>query len=415
MRDHRLPLIAALIFGLAYVFVTPPFRVPDEVLHFWRADAIAMGHFLPNGGGKPDSAHIPQGLKTLVWVMSWVEVKVTRPQFRTAYEIPLEPVKEPLVQFPAWYTPVPYIPQAITAAVARLLNVRPLIIFYAGRVANVVAALAMIGISLRLASAFRTVIAAVALLPMTLFEFASWSADAMTIAASILFITLLRSREDAALLGTTGIIVGLCKPAYFLTALLARRRVIVLVVLCVFVATVAAFAYAHLAAYQQRTDLPIDPASQLRCVTSDPFHFLGVITKDLRRHCWWYLEGTIAHLGLSEVTLPLVITWLELLMLVWVGISNGLAIDVRTRVLMIAIFIVTSIGVMLSQYLIWSAICGDAIEGVQGRYFLPVLPLALLSMRIPAVRRAPPMALVVAVAAVANTIALFALVRRYWW
>ena len=114
MSDERLPLIAALIFGVAYVFMTPPFAVPDEELHFWRAAAIAMGHVVPNGGGKPDSAHIPQGLKTLVWVMQ------TTKDFQLAYRIPLEPMKEPPVQFPAWYTPVPFLPQALVVEIGAM-------------------------------------------------------------------------------------------------------------------------------------------------------------------------------------------------------------------------------------------------------------------------------------------------------
>ena len=72
---------------------------------------------------RPDSASIPQGLKTLVWVMSWVDKneKFNKPQYETAIRIPLEPVKEPVVEFPSWYTPVPYVPPALALVVAFLL------------------------------------------------------------------------------------------------------------------------------------------------------------------------------------------------------------------------------------------------------------------------------------------------------
>ena len=57
---------------------------------------------------------------------------------------------------------------------------------------------------------------------------------------------------------------------------------------------------------------------------------------------------------------------------------------------------------------------GDVIEGVQGRYFLPVLPLALMSIH---VRRIPrlPMSAVIAAGILANIIALGVLARQYWW
>ena len=390
MSDERLPLIAALIFGMAYVFMTPPFAVPDEEFHFWRAAAIAMGHVVPNGGGKPDSAHIPQGLKTLVWVMQ------TTKDFQLAYRIPLEPMKEPLVQFPAWYTPMPFVPQALGVGIGRRFDVRPLVIFYAGRFANLFASLALIGFSLRISAGFRTVVAAVALLPTTLFEFASWSADAMTIAASLLFIALLSSEQKFATC-VAGVVVGLCKPAYFLTAFVARRRVIFPVLLCVGAATLIAFAYAHRAAYQQRTDLPIAPASQLQCILAQPLRFASVIAKDALHHGWWYVEGAIA-----PVRLPLVVTWFALLLLLAVGITSSATAN---RLLALGIFIATAVGVLLSQFLVWSAICGDVIEGVQGRYFLPVLPLLLVSMR-GRIRWRPSMMLVVAVACIMNVIVL---------
>ncbi|HEX9501477.1 MAG TPA: DUF2142 domain-containing protein, partial [Thermoanaerobaculia bacterium] len=87
----RFSIGAMIVIGLAFVIITPPMKVPDETLHFFRSAAIARGHVIPNGGGKADSATIPQGLKTLVWVMSWVDNdgKFNKPQYATAIRIPL--------------------------------------------------------------------------------------------------------------------------------------------------------------------------------------------------------------------------------------------------------------------------------------------------------------------------------------
>jgi hypothetical protein len=38
------------------------------------------------------------------------------------------------------------------------------------------------------------------------------------------------------------------------------------------------------------------------------------------------------------------------------------------------------LGILLSQFLIWSVACGEVLDGVQGRYFLPLLPLALIPL-----------------------------------
>ena len=402
-----------IALGVTYVFVTPPMRVPDEHLHFFRAAAIANGHLIPNGGGKPDASPIPQGLKTLVWVMSWVDKdgKFNKPQFQTAIRIPLEPVKQPVVEFPAWYTPMPYLPQTFALVVARVANIRPLIAFYGGRLANLAVAITLIALAMRVAPSYRNIVAATAMLPMALYEFASFSADALTLAAAILFTALLVEHGSVRASAAVGFVLGVCKPAYFLLAFLARRaRLIVIATMAV--ATALAFAYAHMASYQQRGGIPIDAVSQLRCVIHDPLHFVGIMARDLMLHAAYYLEGMIGRLGLNEFSLPVPVVIIEVLTLIAAAISSTRIVPVRDRVLALLVVVGTGVGVVLSQYMIWSIVCGDAIEGVQGRYFLPVLPAGLLA--ISATRLKLDARVICGIALVCNAFAFVALVRRYW-
>jgi len=43
IRFQRIRLFILLGFGLAYVFILPPFEAPDEPAHFARAYSIAEG------------------------------------------------------------------------------------------------------------------------------------------------------------------------------------------------------------------------------------------------------------------------------------------------------------------------------------------------------------------------------------
>jgi len=406
-------LLATMTFlGLAYVFITPPMRVPDEHLHFFRSAAIANGHLIPHGHGKADSAQIPQGLKTLVWVIS------TRQSFQTAIRIPLEPVKQPVVDFPAWYTPVPYLPQAFAAVAGRIFNIRPLIIFYAGRMANLAVAIVLIALAMRMAPSYRNIIAATALLPMALFQFASWSADALTLAVAILFIALIVEGGGTAALIVFAFVLGLCKPAYFLLALLVfamparRMRAKIFVVASMAFATIIAFAYARAASFQQRTGMPIDPAAQMHCVVHDPMHFARAMLSDIAVHWRYYADGTVGRLGLTELALPTAIVVIEVVTVMSAAITSKRVLNTAARIVAIGIFIATAVGVVLSQYMIWSIVCGDTIEGVQGRYFLPIVPLALLAISWNRWRFDP--RVLAAVAVVCNAFAFAAIVRRYW-
>jgi uncharacterized membrane protein len=384
--------VVALVLGVAYAFVTPPFAVPDETLHFFRGEAIAGGHFVPNGGGKPDSAHVAQGVQTLVYLFLNVH------SMTLARSLPLEPQKQPVVYFPAWYTPLPYAPQATAAAICNALNVRPLVAFYAGRVANLIASLLLIVMAMRIAPQMETIFAAAALLPTTLTEFASWSADALTISLAFLLTAMLFAGARNMPSVAAAFALGLCKPAYFLIALLRPKRVAVIAAMAA--GTLVAFWYAHLAYYQQRTGLPIDASAQLRCIVSDPLHFARVVANDWREHWLHHVETMIGGATLVEIVL-----------LIAVGLTSGLAIARATRVGALAIAIITILGVQLSQYLIWNIVCGEVIEGVQGRYFIPILPLLLAAMALPRVRWRVTIRPTLAVAGIANAVLLIQTAR----
>lgn len=177
-RD-RLPtffVLVAMTVGIAYVFLTPPLRVPDESAHFWRAAAIAYGH-----------------------------------------------------PFPTWYTPFVYLPQACAALVGRLFGWPPFFTFYLGRIVNMAVSILLVAAAMRAAPLWRLAFATLALLPTAMFEFASWSADAMTISVSCLATAMVlrglseRSPMIAAeqrSIALGAFCVALCKPVYFMTPLL---------------------------------------------------------------------------------------------------------------------------------------------------------------------------------------------------
>jgi uncharacterized membrane protein len=315
---------------------------------------------------------------------------------------------------------VPYLPQTSALIFGRLFNVQPLIEFYAGRIANLAVAIALIGAALRVAPSFRNIIGATAILPMSLFEFASWSADALTLALAILFTALLVEGGGMVALVSVGFVLGLCKPAYFLLSLLVlvvpgrSARGKLMVIASTLLATAFSFAYAHAASYQQRGGLPIDPVAQIRCLLHDPFRFLNLIFTDLAAHWRYYIDGIVGRLGLNEMALPTAVVVIEILTLVVAALTSKRVLGLGIRLTAIGIVLATMIGVMLSQYMIWSIVCGDTIEGVQGRYFLPVVPLALLALSFSSTRWRVELRVIAIIAIVCNAIAFVEIVRRYW-
>src|SRR5581483_5311844 len=108
----------ACTFAIAFALITPPFQVPDEVGHCWRAYTIARGEIIPSMlNGRP-SAAVPLGVRRLVanlWLATAgrSELKVGWPRLHAAVMIPLGRSNPVSVTFPAHYAPVPYAAAAL--------------------------------------------------------------------------------------------------------------------------------------------------------------------------------------------------------------------------------------------------------------------------------------------------------------
>jgi uncharacterized membrane protein len=412
----RLFVAAALLLGLAYVFVTPPFEVPDEQNHFWRGLAVGHGQFLPSRG--PDSMPVVKSTQDFVWVLSRPEPRETLTQkLRIIAAIRYDATAAGKIRFAAWYTPLPYVAQSLIAA----LPLRPAIVFYGGRILNLIVAVMLIALAIRVAPPYGAIIAAAALLPMSMYELASLSADASTIGLAWLFTALLLAPPRRVwVIALVGFAFALCKPAYFLISLLVlviplRWRQKLAILAATAAGTLLALAAASRGAYNARAGEPIDAGAQVRCILSDPIHFARVMLHDLATNGRFYIEEMIGRFGANQLKLSPVVIIIEIVLLLAVAITCGAALRMRVRMTAFAIVVMTVAGILLSQYLIWSVVCGDALEGVQGRYFLEILPLFLAALALPSIRLRLNPWIVLVVAAACNAMALLTVVRRYWW
>jgi uncharacterized membrane protein len=418
-------LLLGFFLALGYLIIGPPGRVPDEPGHFWHAQAIARGHFAPPARHAVDLYPLPSGMSTIFWVMRAEGHRMSLKDYEVAASIPHEPFGlRPTSTFPTHYTPLAYIPQTAVALLARATGMKPFHEVYLGRIVNLLTALAVIALAMNIAPRYSTLILATALLPMTLYELASWSVDATTIALGLLFCAFMLEPPEptprmAAAVAATALLLSLSKPAYFLVALLALfrptpRRIAVAAIAATAVGIPIAMAYANYAWYNARPGFVVDPDAQLRCIAAEPLRFAKVLWNDLRGNAASYGEQLIGRFGWLDVYLPKAIVALEAFLLVACGLTAAPALGSRRRIAAITIVVCTFFGIVLSQYLTWSVVCAEWVDGVQGRYFLPILPIALAALALPSPRwRIGPRTVAVA-ASIANACGYVALVRSYY-
>jgi len=378
-------VVLALLFGVTLAFATPPFRAPDEAGHFWRADALAVGYWIPPMHHGHPSAYIPRGIEQL-----WY-----------GRDTPLDLEHRVLVHFPAYYTPLPHLPQALACVIGHALTLRPIAILHLGRIFNLIVFVALMALAMRAAPPLALPIATVGLLPMSLHLAASFSPDAMTIGIATLFTAM----SSNALLAAA---IAFVKPAYFPLVLMSRRRAAWIACAISLAITVLLLQQTN---YSDRPGMVIDPAAQLRAMLHAPFRFIGVVIADYVRHGPRYAEGLVGRLGMLDVPLPRVVIAMLLLTVIAVALTNDVRFTAKERVLAALSIALSMLVISASQYLIWTPTAAPYIEGVQGRYFLPLLPLAMAALGGTVRKRIAP-DVVFAVLAIADILAIVAITPK---
>ncbi len=227
-RSHVMPEYAflgiSLTFGMLMLVITPPFLVPDEPAHFFRSYQIAEFNFFNS------NSHIPKSLVELSSICDRMKFntheKTTREEILALANIKLNPSVRVHVDAPT-YT-IPYLPQALGIFAGKIFQLNPFWLFYLGRLFNLIVSLFLVFLAIRTTPVLKWLFFLLGIMPMTLYQFASLSYDAVTIGLSFLLIaTLLNDAFNAEKrIGTRELVIlfllsGLLaagKPPYFMIA-----------------------------------------------------------------------------------------------------------------------------------------------------------------------------------------------------
>ena len=411
-------LLVAGLMGTVLTFLTPPFQVADEPVHFYRAYAISEGQL----GSRKLWAHYFGGSlpRSVVAVVDQVSTGLAgHPEkrqdlqlLRNALHTPLQPGERVDVEYTnaTIYFPLVYVPQVIGITIARLLEAPPLVSFWAGRLGNLLVSLALTAVALRLMPFQRWAFALLALLPMVMFQRASISADPLTMSACLMLLALSLHFTFAhpaplrlphlALLLASAIFVALCKQAYlpltlvFLLLPVARlgsfKRYALTLAALIAVPALLQLSWSSVVKENFR---PTQVVEQVAFTRAHPFRVLGILVKDFGNRLPDFLHqagglfgwlDTPVHRGVLLVLAGLLLLTLALDRMPAPGV------DLRSRAITLGVACVGVLGIQAMLYLAWTPPRSEVVEGVQGRYLLPYFPLLVVALAPPQWRlRAP--------------------------
>ncbi|KAF0849708.1 DUF2142 domain-containing protein [Nocardia caishijiensis] len=414
--------VLATVFGALFAVLTPAFWGHDEITQFGRAYQVAHGGVFPqrihDDRGVAYGGQIPVSIDELMGYA-----------FRDYNDNPEEPgamVADPgaydrltgadisSATRPMWFTntaaysPVPYVPAAVGIRAGEALGLNIGGMYLLTRLAGLATYLAVVGFALYALRRRRTqwLVFTVAVLPIALFQAGTVTADTLTNALAILVSALvvkalfvgdrLSRPETAALLAAT-IALPLSKPAYVLIAMLivvvpAERlgftgKLKVLPWVFAVTGGTLFLVWTKIAAptgdgmslmRPPHQWGQVRPGDQLRGILGDPVQFVHTFGESiaLRDHRWF--NQFFGELGFAYVDAP-ALTMLACLIAFAVSFGTAdLMTSTRRRTLIVAATGLASVAmVYVTLYMSFTPVDYYIIDGVQGRYFVPLAILGI--------------------------------------
>ncbi len=376
----------------ALALLMPPLQAADELAHAERADQVASGGLIATrfGSDNMSGGMIHLGLERLSIAVEGIrfhrENKATRAIMDRAGAIGWDGTG--MTSFPntALYPPTLYLPSALGEASARAAGLSVLQGMLLSRLLNGAASAAITALAIALSGGLAPLLFTLSCLPMVLALFGSMSQDGPMIALSALSAVLLvraPAIRHGFALGCLGLaVVAMARLAYLPVCLLPLLSAVRLRARLGGAggAVAAVLGWTLLAS---RVSLPYAAAAhaagQVHALLLHP-RLLPVLVRSTV-HIQWregcpYCREAVGVLGWLDTPLPnpyYALTGLVLLAAFWASRAPG-SFDAPRRAVMAGL-VAAAVGVIfVLQYLSWSPIGSRTIEGVQGRYFLPLVP-----------------------------------------
>lgn len=428
-KKYNLPNLffaLALLFGLLLVFLEPPFVCPDEAAHYLNICRISRGGIFTDVQDGAVGSWLTTEEVDYYYHYGWIYNEPgsdVRFDFRTMCGLIGRGASEEMVFFGTGFAtinPVPYLLPSFVVAIARFLlgSVNAYEILLISKIANLFFYAAIVRWALLKTKAFRHTMFLLALMAMSIFQAVSTSYDSPLIAVSFLLFAyatkLLCACEDYRITKEDIVVISLacgllcgCKIAYapliliFLSVSIVKFGGWKRWGICVGAVAGACILFylipnVIISIITRGIEEPMSGAvlAQKEYFRDNFWQFPKIVFNTFDAFGSFWLESFIGKLGWLDTPFPK-----SFLLLFFVISTLNAMIDAcsikeikwETRVFSLAGVLIFLIGSLYTMYIEWNPalgiIGGDVINGMQGRYFIPVALFVLIAISNPILHR----------------------------
>lgn len=408
---ERIVFILVLVLGTGYMFVMPPHSAPDEPAHF--ATAYAYTDWICGQPACDEEGYVYVRQEDMIYNEAQKDPTAYSYQLFWDHFLTRAGDGEKITfgsRMLNGVWPVAYLPQILGILLARFLRLGGVPLFMAARGMSLLFYAFCSYQAVRRMPFAKGALALTALLPMSLELGASCSYDSMMLALSYLFAgqvwSCIYEKErvgwkDWGLLTGIAVLVVPLKivywPLFALCLLIPAAKCDSVRQMwagraCVLgggLAAMLAVRLYQIVYYLTRTSFHAAKGQwqgiSLSDVLSDPAMGIRLLAESLRSQGDLYLSTLVGgELGWLDTKIPDYLVygfWLLLLLAAVKVVGERQYIRTKERLLAVSMSAVSVLAVFGVFLLTWTAAGADHIDGVQGRYFLPLLPVLLPCLR----------------------------------
>jgi uncharacterized membrane protein len=335
--------------------------------------------------------------------------------------------------------PVSYFKQVVSIWTTNLLDLPPLWSLYIARFLNLICAIFIIYLALRIAPVGKNIIAIFSVLPLPVSIFASMSHDATLIPLSFLYFALIlkaslsKSRFNAKellVLSLTVFAFFFVKGVYLPLALafLAipvtrfgndKRRIgffISFFAIALIAALISSWMWNATGGFGKTYGA--NPGAQLEYLINNPFDGAKVLIRTLNRYCIEYIFQIIGVVGYLDTRFHTRI-YIAFIILVFFFLkpypgNEEVALTNRMRIIFLVSAILTTVVELFSMYLTNNTVGKEVIDGPQGRIFYPCLPFLFIGFYGINIRKNKRIAIFLAGLVILIILAQREIIKRFW-
>lgn len=404
IKIENLFLMIVPFVCLFFLITMPTFKNHDEYYHWLKAYEVSEGHWVTPIKDGVQGSMMPDSVAN-VCPKDWTTM--TYQDVQEKLKIPLEKEKQGILnpETAAVYSCVQYAPQAIGIALARVVTNNTYLITYAGRIVNMIVAVLLLYFAIKIMPFGKKLLLIPAMIPIAIEGFTSLSPDAMTISMSFLYIAYILQlafgkkekikMKERVILLVMSVIIALCKIVYIplvgLILIIPKEKFekqtnqnkifhfCIIAGIAVLINLVwLGYSSRYLATFREG-----DSKVQVLLAIQNPIQYLQMLLYTINLNGSSYLMSLFgSDLGWGEfVKLYAMVPYSLLAIYLFTAVTEEtLKNKLKTyQKVWIALVVLAVVGLIFtSLYVQWTTVGKESIAGVQGRYFLPILPLIML-------------------------------------